>query len=852
MARPDPDFDEELRTHLDMLEERFRCQGLTPEEARRAAHRQFGRTTQLKEARNDMRRLAALEILWQDARFGARSLRRNPGLTAVIMLTLMLGIGVNTALFSVVYAVLIKPLPYRDPDRLVYIAEHSLTDGVGAGDLLEWRKQARSFETIAAFGAADQTLTGDGDAVNVRVVVISDGLTRTLGVRPAIGRDFVPEEAEPRSGGPPRRVVLLSDHFFRQRFGGDPAAFGQTIILSNTKFLITGVLPPDFRFAPPSAFGPGKEADLIVNWPLDIAKLRGHGPSTDVLARLKPGVKLETARAEIETIRASLTDKYPGKPKRELRMMPFREHIVGSSRLSILVLWAAVAFVLLVACVNVANLLLARAATRQREIAIRAALGAERARLVRQLLTESVMLAVGGGAAGLMVAWWGVRLVVEYGPVGIPRLEDAAINWNVLMFCLALCLGSGLVSGLAPACHMSRSDLRVRAAANPGRSRLQGVLVVAELSLAVLLLCGAGLMLKTLWVARTNTALFDPGHVLAVFVNNRQVPGGTPFYFTDVTSRIEALPGVRAAAGIGCGSVPFQIAGLPAPSQGKELILGMPCVSLHFPAAAGLRLIAGRWFDESDREGARNVTVVNEAAARIYSTLYPSGGSIIGQRIDDRGQPASFPVVIGVISNLRLRPDADPEPQAYRPAAQDPFHGLATLLVRTQSDPMTLAGPIRKIVAGTPGAFMTGPETLEDRVSAAIAPRRFQAALLSTFAALALVLAIVGAYGVLSYAVTERTHEIGVRIALGARRADVLQMVIGRATRLAVAGVAAGLLASAGMTRVMDSLLYGVAPTDLVTHVAVSALLIAVALVAACIPAHRAARVDPIVALRYD
>ncbi len=802
-----------------------------------------------------------IDFFWRDVRFAVRTLRRSPGVTVAVILTLMLGIGANAALFAVVYEILLKPLPYREPERLVFVAEHGLTDVVGAADYLQWRGRAHSFESLAAFAPTDQTLTRGGDALPVRAVMFAGTLRESFGVSPAKGRDFLREEVDLASGGPPRRVALISDRFLQQQFGGGDLALGATLVMNNVPFIVIGVLPPGFGFEVPSLFGVQREADAIVNMPFDIAQFRGRGPAVQVLGRLRQHVTLETARAELETIRADIAKQRPTDSRTNLRVMLLRDRIAGGMRRPLLILWVAAGFVLLVACVNISNLLLVRAAARRKEMAIRAALGAAKSRLIKQLLTESILLALAGGAAGIVFAFWALRLLLTISPMDVPRIRNAAIDWNVLVFCLAVGLLTGILSGLAPAWSGSRTDPAVnlneggRSSSILGRRHsLQDFLVVAELALTLVLLSGAGLMLKSLWVIRSQTMSFAPELVLNTSINSRQIAGphNTERYIDDLVSRIQRIPGVRAAAASGCGTVPFRIYGLPNPPSERGANLNLPCVSPQYSATLGLRLLSGRWFNDRDRKGSPPVAVVNEATERAYLRLFSENGSIIGKRIDTGGPGTEFPTIVGVVNDFRWRPDADPEMAAFVSSAQVPFRGMATLLVRTSSDPIALANSVRKLVSRTPGVSMVRPETLEDRLSAAIAPRKFQAVLLGIFAGMALLLAMVGTYGVLSYSVTERTHEIGIRMALGAGEHDVLANVVGRAAKLILIGVALGCMGSVSLARWINGLLYGVKPTDTVTYVSVSALLIAVALFAAYLPARRAVRIDPMLALRYD
>lgn len=860
--RSEAEFDEEIQAHLSMLADRFVRRGMTTEQAWSTARRQFGNATLLKETRREVTSFVSFETLWQDLRFAIRTLKRSPGVTTAIILTLMLGIGVNTALFSVIYAALLKPLPYRGPDRLVFMTEKwtAGNDTMSGADLEYWRGYTHAFEAMAGVYASDRDLNINGDAVSARIVFFSGSLERVFGISPALGRGFLPEEMEYRAAGEPRRVALISDRLFRERFSADPALLGKTISLAGVPVtVVVGVLPPGFRFALPGIFGPPKDIDVMLNNQSASPSTQswvagsGLGPRVQAVGRLKRGVTLETARAEIEVIRASL--KQQGIPqaawyrgKRELVMMPLRDRIVGNSRLALLTLWGAVGFVLLVACVNVANLLLARAAARSRETAMRVALGASRARLIRQLLTESILLAFAGGAGGVVVASVAIQFIVEFGPTEIPQLRDAVLNARVLMFSFAVCAFTGILSGLAPAAAGSRSG---RTTYGPERRRLHALLVTSELVFALLLLSGAGLMLKSLWVMRSRVAAIAPEQVLTTNLNVRNIALADPEqYLADLATQMEAVPGVRATAVIGGGRTHLRFTGLPAPPPDRQVIFDLVSVTPHFPSAAGVRLLSGRWLSDKDSAQAPPVMVVNETTARLYLNLYPSSGPIIGRQLDV-GRPFSY-TAVGIVSDFPRQLDAEPPPQVFVTHWQWPREGVTAVLMRTSSDPMALANSLRGIIRRTPRIEMKPVETLEDQMTEAIAPRRFQAALLAAFAALALLLAMVGVYGVLSYDVTGRTHDIGVRMALGARQRDVVGMVLGRAARLAGAGIALGLIASLGLTRLMSSLLYGVKPSDPWTYAAVSLLLMTVAALAAYLPARRAVRVDPLVALRYE
>jgi putative ABC transport system permease protein len=811
-----------------------------------------------------------------DIRHAIRALLQQRTFSLVAIAALALGIGANTAMFSVVYTVLLKPLPYGAPDRLVWIAlanKRFQTETVSGPDFLDWRSQARWFDPMAAFMPVDQTWTGAGDPLDIRVTFCSESISRLFGAVPASGRDFLPEELKPGAQSDP---VLLSDRFFRARFGGSRSAIGRSMVLNGQVRTIVGVLPRDFRLALPTPFGPQIETDVIVPFRIDPAiqrrnavnlmrmaamrpnvQLNGQPLSVQVLARLRPGVPLERARAELATVQSHLPMPpfvQPG--DQALVLKPLRDRILGNTGRPLAILLGAVTFVLLIACANVANLLLVRAGRRRKEIALRMALGAQPARLMRQFLTESLVLAAAGGAAGILLAWWSVRLLVQWSPVMVPHLADAGLSAPVLAFAVATCALTGILFGAGPAAAAIREgaiwgNLPVK------RGALRGLLVVSEVALALVLLSGAGLMVRSLWLMHASTASAAPDRVLTadLRISNPRFfnPANQREFLDEYLSRIEALPGVRAAAAVR-GSMTGMVR--LDQSGGEPVKANYVQATSHYFAAAGIRLRNGRLFGPDDRDGAPRVAIVNETLARRLTPEYPNAtpvGRTVPLPPSRTPLGVAFPVtIVGVVADLRLaRLDEPVEPELYLAASQDST-GVSELMVRASSDPTALIGAIAAQGREVTGVQLMGARTLAERLDVSIAPRRFQMALLVTFASLAVLLALVGIFGVVSSMVLQRTREIGIRVALGAQRQDVVRLVLGSGLRLVAAGVAIGLAGSFGLTRLMASLLYGVKATDLVTFAGVSAILVMVSAVAAWLPARRAAAVDPLVALKQE
>jgi putative ABC transport system permease protein len=800
-------------------------------------------------------------------------LRRNPGFTFIAVLTLSLGIGANSAIFSVVNAVLLRSLPYRDPDRLVmvnYYRSRMLNDFALAAEFWEWRDQAKSFEQIAAcrFGTAD--LTGSGEPERLNAGFASADLFATLGAAPALGRTFTPAE-DTMEGA---QSVILSDKLWRRRFGGDPQVIGRTLTLGGQSRTVIGIMPPGFRFL--------DEADLWLPLALNVSqqvRRQGNAVRVRVIARLKPGVTLEAARADLSVILDRQRQSFPlyrlyGDV--QVRITGLTESLVGNVRLALLALFGAVLFVLLVACANVANLLLARSAARQKEMAIRAAVGAGRWRLVRQSLTESLLLSLAGGLAGLLAAKWGVKLLVASSPDWIARIEESRVDGRVFGFTCTVALLASLLAGLLPALQASKTDinetLKAQSSAAGGRAsggrRAMPALMITELALSLVLLAGAGLMIKSFLLLLAVPKGFNPDGVLMLTLSPSvaQYPPRSPqrdAYFREVLARVQTLPGIQFAGLAGNTPLeggfmlaPLQIDGRPPFEQGRGPMLDVNLISPGYFQSMGIEMRAGRPFAAQDGAEAPKVAIINETMARRF---FPNENPV-GHRLLITQIPR---VIVGVAPDTRqLRLDQEVRLEVYLPYTQDPNWDrglvLAARVASGQNNPAglaSLAGAIRnQAQAIEPNEPVNPVVPLEERLSnsRAVAGRRFQVLLFGVFAGIALVIAAVGIYGVISYAVSQRTQEIGIRMALGAQAGDVLRMVIWRGMRLTLVGVALGLAASLALTRVMKNLLFEVSATDPATFALITLLLVGIALIASYIPARRATKVDPLKALRNE
>ncbi len=808
----------------------------------------------------------------QDLRYAARMLIRNPGLTLVVLVTLALGIGANTAIFSVVNTVLLRPLPFREPDRLVWAWAQSPRQGIPFHsylypDFVEWRAQAQSFESMAACAPAPVALTNGSaaEAEHVPRLRVSASLLRMLGVRPALGRDFV--EADDQPGAP--RVALMSHELWQRRYGADRNLVGRAISLDGEDYTVVGVLPPRFRVI-------NHTAQLLTPIALDGSRTgRGAGFSHWSFARLKPGISLARAQAETNVLVERLNENFFRRGGRSIRLWGVREFLVRNVRLSLLILTGAVGLVLLVACANVANLLLARATARQREIAVRATLGAGRGRLMRQLLTESSLLALVGGALGALAAYWGVKALVALTPPTYPLVEDTRIDGQVLGFTLLLSLATGLLFGLAPAVSLSRTSLEEAlkeggrsAAGGAQQSRLRNLLVVVEVALAAVLAIGAGLLLKGFWRLQGVNPGFDPKGVLTAGVglpaSRYPTPDKRAAFHRDFLARLEAMPGV-AAAGI-ASSLPLgghnsgtsiHLEGRPEPRPEEAPVVWFRAVSSGYLRAMSIPLKRGRLLEERDREGAPPVALVNETMARRFWPGEDPIGSRLAWGLTHRappGRPApTWITVVGVVGDVRHTALAQPpEAELFHPYAQLPIPAV-TVAVRTAAEPERFAPALRAAAAAVDkGQPISEVTSLERRVFDSIAPQRLSMVLLTIFAALSLALAAVGVYAVMSFSVERRRHEIGVRLALGAERRDVVRLVLGQGMTLTLIGLGIGLAGSLGLGWLMRGLLFGVAATDPLVLASALLALAAVALAATWLPARRATRVEPTAALRYE
>ena len=857
----DRDIEDEMRFHLEM---KARAGGGTAE-AGYAARRRFGNPLQLREESREQWGWMWLETLLQDVRYGVRVLRKNPGFTLAAVLTLALGIGASTAIFSVVNAVLLRPLPYRDASQLVVLwewstHEHHINTVAGA-NYADWKARNHVFEDIGYSWDDVYTFTGVADPEAVFGYDFSCNFFSLLGTTPLVGRTFLPEEC--RAGKD--HVVVLSQAIWQRRFGSHPGVIGRSIQLNHQAYTVVGVMPSEFGH-PSSATAlwvPLTLGDLITDRKTHALRL---------VARLRAGITLERAQAEMDALARQLAAEHPAEDTgMGVQVWPIRDFYTGEVRKSLWVLQGAVLVMLLIACTNVANLMVARAGVRGREMAVRLALGAGRVRLLRQLLTESMLLALLGGAAGVGLAFLGAEKLVALLPPSVASMLGAAnsaawINMPVLLVALLLSIASGAVFGAMPALSASGApDATLRSSGRSltegrGKMRFSSGLVVSQIALSLVLLTGAGLLIRSFLRLEMRNYGFRTDHVLTLLLmgsSGTEVSGGMAAFVKPVLERIEALPGVVAAGAINAPPLTgmsahrsFTIPGQPPLPYGQQPVGGFHVVTPHYFAAMDIRLLQGRYFDEHDQKNSAGVAIINETIARrFFANQSPIGRTI---RVADLGTPAVREIV-GVVGDTRHEELADtPYPEIYRPFSQADW-SFAGIAVRTAGDPLALAPAVRAAIwAVNKEQPIDGMMTLEQRADATLAPRRANLMLLSLFAAIALVLAAVGIYGVSAYAVSRRTHEIGIRMALGAERWQVTGMVMGKALLLALGGVGIGVLAAAALTRYMESLLIDVSARDAVTFIVMPAVLGAVAGLAAYLPARHASKVDPMEALRYE
>ncbi len=855
---------DELQFHIDMRVEENIQRGMSPDEARRDAERSFGNFTRIKEQGYDVRGGQWLEAVWQDLRYSARMLRKQPGFTVIAVLTLALGIGANTAVFSIVNAVLLRPLPYQAPERLMILRE-SVSGGVNSTvsypNFADWRAQNTVFASIAAVRQNESfNLTGTGEPERLQGQLVSAEFFSTLGIKPLVGRDFLPEED--REGATP--AVILSYGLWQRRFGNDPSVVGQQLTLNNQNFTVVGITQPDFQY--------GMEADVSVPISLQAERFRTRGadPGTRVVARLKPNVSQRQAEADLNMIAARLEQQYPESNKgRRALVTPLHESFVGDVRQPLLILLGAVGLVLLIACANVANLLLVRASARQKEMAVRVALGASRATIIRQLLTESVLLAAVGAALGTLLAFWGTSFIAAQLPDGIPRLQEANLDARVLVFTLAVSLLTGLLFGLAPALQASRTNLteglKEGERGSSGRRQwLRSVLVVGEVALTLTLLVGAGLLIQSFRRVLAVEPGFQAQNLLTmqVSVNN---PDGQQIanFFDRLQQSVRNLPGVTSVAVsnglpfVGVNRPNFIIEGRPLPEPGKEAGGARYTVSPNYFQTMGIALLKGRLFNAQDTSDSPRVIVIDEMLARRH---FPNEDPL-GKRLK-QGPDAPSLEIVGVVRHVEqngLEGQASNLNQFYTNFNQISLEGLPgnvrriNVLVRTEVEPLSLASSVRaQVSALNKDQAVFNVRTMEQIVAQSVAARRFSMLLLTVFAVVALALASLGIYGLMSYTVAQSTREIGVRMALGAQVSDVLKLVIGHGMTLVLIGVGLGLVASLALTRTMKNLLFGVSATDPVTFAAIALLLVLVALLACFVPARRATKVDPLRALRHE
>ncbi|HET6851494.1 MAG TPA: ABC transporter permease [Pyrinomonadaceae bacterium] len=868
---------EELAQHLEDVYERALRSGATEFEARRAAIHELKGDLLNELPRSEKPlyqepvfersgRFNLLADLLHDLRYAARMQRKNPAFTVIAVIALALGIGANTAIFSVVNTVLLRPLPYKDPERLVMVWEDASRHGYprdtpAAANYVDWRDQSQVFEGMAAIADISFNLTGAGDPERLEGRRVSANLFPLLGVEPQIGRVFTAAEDQPGA----QRVVLLSYRLWQRRFGGDPSIVGKALTINGESYIVVGVMPASFQF--PTS---DDEAWVPIAFTQQEASNRGRH-YLQIIARLKPGVPLAQAQSEMTTIATRLQQQYP-QQNADLGavVQPLHEHLVGDIRPALLILLGAVGLVLLIACANVANLLLARAAVRQKEIAVRVALGAKRGRLIRQFLTESILLSTLGGIVGLGIAFGGLVLLKAFIPETISQAREISIDLKVLAFTFVVSVLTGVIFGLAPAIQALRFN-QIETLKEGGRDaatggsgkRLRSLLVMSEVAISLVLLIGAGLLINSFLRLRNVDPGFRSDNLLTMKIVLPE-PKYAKFqqraaFYTNLLQRVQSLAGVRSAAVTTNlplyrqgNSTSINIEGRPAPPPGQELIVVTRIISPGYFDTMSIPVLKGRPLTDQDMETSPTAVVISETMARrFWPGEDPVGKRIAAWKVQT---PEDWAQIVGVVKDVRqFELTADPKPQMYLSYRQAGFFAPRDLVVKTDVEPASMAETVRKAVWDIDkDQPVSNIRTMEEILAESIARQRFSMLLLAIFAGVALVLAGVGIYGVMSYSVAQRTHEIGIRMALGAQTGAVLKLAVGYGMKLVIIGIVVGLIAAFALTRLMATLLFGVTATDPATFTLISLLLIAVAALASYIPARRATKVNPIIALRYE
>ena len=862
--RVDQEFTEEIQSYLDMLTETKIKQGLTPQEARRSALVEVGGVEQVQEKVREIRMGQLIETAWRDVRLGVRALVHSPVFSIVTVLSLALGIGANTAIFSVVNGLLLRPLPYPESERIVDVwhtpPQQSFPGldrfSVSPANYLDWKAQSNAFEQMAIYTYSGFSMTTGNDPVPLIGAVVSSDFFSVLRTNAMQGRTFTPDEEQPGRD----QVAVISHTLWQRAFGGNPNIFGQPVILNSRGFTVVGIMPAGFEFP--------READLWVPLAWD-DKERQVRSIHDylVVARLKPNVSLNQAQADMSTISSRLEQQYPEENKGwGAVVIPFREDLVGDIRPALLVLFCAVGFVLLIACANVANLMLARGANRQKEIAVRIALGAGRARLVRQLLTESVLLAVSGGVLGLLLALWGIKMLVRLG--SLPNSGDIGIDTWALGFTLLVSLGAGVIIGIVPALQFTKTNLSEtlkqgagRTGGSPIKQHTRKALVISEVALSLVLLIGAGLMIRSFWKLQDVEPGFVASNALTMSVALTPLRYSEPHqqlaFLDRAIEQIRTVPGVVSVGatttvplGGGGSTQPFSIEGRLTGAVAEQPMAQTRYITPDYFRAIGIPLRQGRVFSDDDRDNTGQVVIISETMARRF---WPDENPI-GKRLTP-----SFHLkegareIVGIVGDVKASGlDVDSSAMMYLPYRQSP-RAFMSFVVRTSANPESLFQPVSKAIYSIDKEqALTEVKTMDQVLAESLSGRRFNMTLLLCFAGVALVLAAVGVYGVMNYTVSLRRRELGIRMALGAGRMDVLRLVLGQGLTLTLIGVGAGLISAYALTRLMASLLYGVTATDYLTFASVAAVLIAVGVAASYLPARRATKVNPTIALRNE